>query len=326
MKLICSDDDLRTSVVEVPDEEIVRRRIDPFHLDLCDPAPIIDSKGRRFSRLRDVSFVYWMDDDRFCIGMSDAGGETCVVADNIIRDRERQFYHFPDVRPSERGFWSHFAEFAGNPGKHGYPLPARFTEMFGSDICYPDDRSQSLDRLYPGTFCGDMYTEIATPVTLSPHINWVVETFEECGVMVVGKSIRDSLLGKPVTKVEFYLARNGAATVQRLIKNSFLWSEDRYAFDSNGCRFIAKPSTQWDEPFDGSFQAKQSADGAYSIHPNEVRAPRITMHDVINGWSRSVHRFDYFDFFSSSRTDELRSEGIKILKLDGAEEPEEDTD
>jgi hypothetical protein len=97
----------------------------------------------------------------------------------------------------------------------------------------------------------------------------------------------------------------------------------RYEFKRFGCRFIAKPATRWDEPFDGSFQAKHSVDGVYSIHANEVRAPRIAMHDIPNGWSRKVNKVDNFDFWPSGRPLCLRDEGFKILKLEGGEDSED---
>jgi hypothetical protein len=347
MKVYGYKDNKDVVYLDLPIEEIVAREIDPWRLDLCDPYPVVFDDGDtriNFRRLDDVCFAY-AKDRGFIFGMRDGTQSICVKSRDSFGsfNGDVQSVRLYNPEPSKLPFAQHWLEYltvlsqeaATSPRKSFFaemkvfqPQPAQRAEMRSNTVGFisPDDKALTAN---PMTFVGEMLAEQSIPgASLPEEIRWVFQEHGNLKPIVLGCCLRDMLLGKPISLVEFLVPFDSPGEMALLEKqlpphsvrtwtNSMLRNFRR--FEGKGCvygfdflRRLNKVSNWL-----ASENYRFSSDHLYSVRSDEIRGSRIAIYDVCRGQTRPVSseaiKAAYKDTVSEALIRQIAGEDLKLL-------------
>jgi hypothetical protein len=342
MRVFCYTDDKKVERVELEVDEIADKQIDPWRLDLYDPDPIRiereSAPALNFRRLRDVSFAYHRPNTpwyQYVVGFHD-GSQTACLTGRLVEERAG-VHVLTDVRPGSESFQECWREYLKEIswflksnertrkldllGPGFPPSVAAAVQLSGNYLSFLSGNGQK--RLQSFAFTGEMFAPRSVPKKLPPEVTWVFEEFRQHEPIVVGDPLRNLLRGKSLRLIEFFVAPNSLAAMERWMLENY-GQLDRWAgnphvsikFNRHGCWYLVGVM---DTPsIDQAFHSREfpSADRVYARRDGEIISSRISLFDIGKDSARQLTRFGWGSPGYPDRCARLKGDGFTVQSSD----------
>jgi hypothetical protein len=187
-----------------------------------------------------------------------------------------------------------------DPAPAGYEaMPSAALVLQGGTVTFTYADSPDLPKLEPLTFRGNMFLERSMPMKLPTEISWLLETLGETPVMVVGKAIRQAIVGEKIDSVDCLISfkdlwaayellfphgmqlMNTDFNALRITAAQALECQLGKPFQHNGCEYKMRLSGYKNMPerLKGN-SSWRTPEGIYASTPFELRGSRIAFADL----------------------------------------------
>lgn len=194
---------------QLPLDEVVTLRIHPYWVDLFEMDPIVrEINGRLlyFTRLRAISFAYWLHDVGYVVGMLDGERWTCIAGKAEDGWGELKI---KDLRPLGGTFDVRFREYLVSDSKLARFTAGHRPRVQQGAIVWPKENYWSMDKpdasyqIVGHAFAGEMFTSVELYRSMPAQMAWVWQAFADWHPVIFGGSLRDLILGRPEHDVDF---------------------------------------------------------------------------------------------------------------------------
>jgi len=315
MKIFGYNNEKQVIQVDLTIKTILKKQIDPWHVDLFEPNPAILKVGEQqlhFSKLRRITFAYGCgskailcthnDSETACLESEEFERSEVMLRLNNVRKNElppqTHLARLYELQGRLKGSWS------GN--KNDWIAVASDLGGFklsGSCIEFARDEDEDEELvpnfgLYP-QFTGEMFRTVPVPTVLPPEINWVFETFNLVKPLVHGELLREvlSVREKDLRHIEFSIDEELRDQLHQLARNQpgliperpdwwgkFRRGETVYVA-WNDC--LAERFEAINNPYYYRF-THCSTDGVSATGVNQVTATRIALFDIAQHQTRPL--------------------------------------
>lgn len=345
MKVFGYNDQREVVEADLSIETIVVERINPYWVDLFDASPVMrEVAGNRlaFTRLRNFVFQYAIG-RKVTIGVLENGNFRAFEGDDKYGDQKvapEYSYWLHNPRSVSIGFESAFSRFVeqydANKTRSFRACQSGGLKVSGSTLAF--DPEEGKYPLVTRAFAGRMFQGVLVPQKLPPAIAWVFSAFKDWNPMVVGGSLRDTMLGRTPKDVDFIVdslgygysgraaeevEKRGATNVVNRTETDSRYNHDLehpvISFDYEGTSYdlISRGN-----PLSDRFWALSdfSVNQLIAVRPDEVTASRIALWDLGHKQCRLVSLADEttsggggLRFKWPERVEKMRQKGFNVL-------------